>query len=190
MLGRRLQLATRPFTRGYAPKWPRPKPGTSERPPMRHADPLVNSEDAVITKLSDEDLTFIHRPPPTSPSPLSYSTNPVSPLLRPPKAPTNASLPPRIRPTAEKPQPERASDEVVAEIRRLRALDPITYTRGVLARKFGVTQNFVGMIAATKKTTRKSLVRIRDASHEENRQKWSERRSLVMTVRKKRRQLW
>ncbi|THV05228.1 hypothetical protein K435DRAFT_117525 [Dendrothele bispora CBS 962.96] len=188
MLGRRLQNPFPSFTRSYAQKWPRPKRGTSERPPMRHPDPLINSDNTVVTALPEENLTFIHRPPPTAPSPLSYITNPVSPLLRPATVLTEASLPPLVRP--EKAQPQRASDKVVAEIRRLRALNPTKYTRGVLAQKFGVTQQFVGMIAATKKSTRKSLIRTRDGEHQVNRDKWSDKRSLVVAIRKKRREHW
>ncbi|KAK7469110.1 hypothetical protein VKT23_003601 [Stygiomarasmius scandens] len=188
MLGRQLQSSLPSLARSYAQKWPRPKPGTSERPPMRHADPLLNSDNAVVTALPKENLTFIHRPPPTAPSPLSYTTNPVSPLLRPATTPTESSLPPLVRP--EKSQPKRASQKTIAEIQRLRELDPVKHTRGALAKRFGVTQQFVGMIAGTKKSTRKALIRTRDTEHQANRDKWSDKRSLVVAIRKKRREHW
>ncbi|KAJ3789161.1 mitochondrial ribosomal protein subunit L20-domain-containing protein [Lentinula aff. detonsa] len=189
MLGHRLVSFTRPLTRAYAPKWPRPKPGTSERPPYRPSDPLNNNPSATVTALPDENLTFIHRPPPTAPSPISYTTNPVSPLLRPPSSPSSI-LPPLLRPSVDKSVPIRLTAVQVAEIRRLRSLDPVKWTRGRLAKKFDCTQQFVALVAATKKTTRTKLIRRRDEEHEANRGKWSEKRSLVAAISQKRRQYW
>ncbi|KAF9267533.1 hypothetical protein L218DRAFT_693852 [Marasmius fiardii PR-910] len=153
--------------RYYPGKYPRPKPGTSERPPYRAPDPLINNPVATVTSLPEDDLTFIHRPPPTSPSPFSYTTNPVSPLLQPKKLPT-----------------------VVAKIRHLRLSKPEVYTRGRLAKEFGVTQRFVGLIAAVSKAKRKELVSQRDALHGEGRAKWSDKKRLVEDIRKKRRTFW
>ncbi|KAI3607930.1 cytochrome p 450 [Moniliophthora roreri] len=147
-----------PFARYYPGKYPRPKPGTSERPPYRAPDPLINHPTATVTSLPEDDLTFIHRPPPTAPSPLSFTTNPVSPLLQPQKPPTEAPLPPLLRPSATKEALSRVPDKVVAKIRQLRLSNPEKYTRGRLAKQFGVTQHFVALVAATKKSQRKQLV--------------------------------
>ncbi|KAF8827735.1 mitochondrial ribosomal protein subunit L20-domain-containing protein [Lentinula edodes] len=190
MLGLRLLPFTRPLTRAYAPKWPRPKPGTSERPPYRAPDPLINNPSATVTALPEEDLTFIHRPPPTAPSPISFTTNPVSPLLRSPSSSTSSALPPLIRPSADKTPPPRLSTEQIVEIRRLRSLDPVKWTRGRLAKKFDCTQQFVALVAATKKSTRTKLIQKRNEEHEANRRKWSEKRSLVVAISQKRRQYW
>ncbi|KAE9403985.1 hypothetical protein BT96DRAFT_917155 [Gymnopus androsaceus JB14] len=190
MLGRRLPSFARPLARAYAPKWPRPKPGTAERPPYRAPDPLINNPSATVTALPDEDLTFIHRPPPTAPSPISYTTNPISPLLKPASSVISSQLPPLLRPSADKTLPQRLTEEQVAEIRRLRALDPVKWTRGQLAKKFDCSQQFVALIAATKKSTRIKLVRRRDEEHQANREKWSARKSLVNAISQKRRQHW
>ncbi|KAJ2978638.1 hypothetical protein NUW54_g11257 [Trametes sanguinea] len=70
----RLPLSLRlPFSRSYATRLP-------ERPPYRAPDPLRNNPHATYQELADKNLTFIHRPPPTAPSPLSYTTSPASPL--------------------------------------------------------------------------------------------------------------
>jgi hypothetical protein len=190
MLKLRLPSFSPRLSRGYAPKWPRPKPGTSERPPYRAPDPLNDNPSATVTNLPDEDLTFIHRPPPTAPSPVSYTTNPVSPLLKSPAESSSSPLPPVLRPSAGKPSPARLTAEQIAELRRLRSLDPVKWTRGRLAQKFDCTQHFVALVAATKKSTRKKLVQRRDEEHEANRAKWSEKKSLVVAISQKRRQYW
>lgn len=186
-LCRRLTASTS-FVRNYATRHRRPKPGTSERPPMRVADPLVNNPKAVVTTLEDEDLTFIHRPPPTAPSPFSLSTNPTSPLLRPPVPVTSAPLPPLVR--KEIPTPDRASDKVVAEIRRLRRSDPNTYTRLKLAEMFGVSSNFVGAIAALKSSARRARFRIDAEKQAKLRENWSEKKITARAIRAKRQQFW
>lgn len=155
------------LARSYATRGKRPKPGTSERPAYHAPDPLVNNPQAVVTPLQDGDLTFIHRPPPTAPSPFSLSTAPTSPLLR-PASPPSTVLPPFVRPSADKVLPERATDATVAEIRRLRRTDPTKYSRGKLAKMFGCTQNFVGTIAALKSSARMGLIRTRNLEHEKS----------------------
>ncbi|KAF7299057.1 60s ribosomal protein l20 [Mycena indigotica] len=167
-------------------KYPRPKPRTAERPPYRAPDPLLNNPNAAVTELTSK-LTFIHRPPPTAPSPLSLTTNPVSPLLRPPTTPKNEALPPAVRKAVERP---RASEETMAEIKRLRGLDPERYTSGVLARKFNVTRGFVQAIAALKKSQRKKKRAAQEAIAVAAREKWSEKHSMTMAIRAKRRELW
>ncbi|ESK95041.1 60s ribosomal protein l20 [Moniliophthora roreri MCA 2997] len=190
LITRRLQSLSVPFARYYPGKYPRPKPGTSERPPYRAPDPLINHPTATVTSLPEDDLTFIHRPPPTAPSPLSFTTNPVSPLLQPQKPPTEAPLPPLLRPSATKEALSRVPDKVVAKIRQLRLSNPEKYTRGRLAKQFGVTQHFVALVAATKKSQRKQLVAVRDAIHAANREKWSDKKKLVEDIRQKRRTFW
>ncbi|KAH8824876.1 mitochondrial ribosomal protein subunit L20-domain-containing protein [Flagelloscypha sp. PMI_526] len=175
-------------------KYRRPRPGTSERPPPKWEDPLAGSDRAVVTPLEDN-LTFIHRPPPTAPTPFSLTTNPTSPLLRPFVTPPTAgpdeipvSLPPLVRKAHA--QPERVSEDVIRRIQFLREKDPTVYTRGVLAKRFGVTQGFVGQVAALKKPERKKRVAARDEAHEKKRDQWSDKHSLVKAIRKKRRELW
>jgi len=164
----------------------------AERPPYRPPDPLINNPNAIVKPLRDENLTFIYRPPPTPPSPFSFTTAPVSPLLRPPppRESTDIPLPPFIRPSAQKVQPPRASDEVVAEIRRLRRSDPALYSRGKLAKMFGCTETFVGQIAALPKPKRKALVMQQEAGHAKMRERWSERKATARSIRAKRREFW
>ncbi|KAL0960633.1 hypothetical protein HGRIS_005662 [Hohenbuehelia grisea] len=178
------------FSRSYASKYPRPKPGTSERPPYRPSDPLVNNPHAAVTSLPDEDLTFIHRPPPSIPSPSSFTTNPSSPLLRPRGAtPADAPLPPDLHPGPLS-QVRRMSPEDIAKMRQLRLSDPAKYTRGVLAKQFDCTQKFVSLVASLPKPARKAQLKKREEVHAANREKWSERHSLVKDIRAKRREFW
>jgi len=176
------------FTRSYATKWPRPKPGTSERPAYHAPDPLLNNPNAVVTALPDEDLTFIHRPPPTAPSPFSLTTNPVSPLLRPRPPQEDVPLPPFSRNHGK--ELPRASAHAMSEIRRLRALDPERYTTGMLARKFNVTRGFVSAIAALKKSKRRAKRQEQNEVAERARAKWGEKKTTLMMIKAKRRELW
>ncbi|KAJ7857725.1 mitochondrial ribosomal protein subunit L20-domain-containing protein [Mycena olivaceomarginata] len=181
------------FTRGYATsqkKWPRPKPGTAERPAYHAPDPLLNNPQAVVTPLPDEDLTFIHRPPPTAPSPYSLTTNPVSPLLRPRQPKQDLPLPPPSRPRFAKDPLPRASAQTILEIKRLRALDSERYTCSVLAKKFQVTRGFVQSIAALKKSERRAKRRVQEAVAETAREKWSEKTTTLRLIKAKRRELW
>ncbi|KAJ6508909.1 mitochondrial ribosomal protein subunit L20-domain-containing protein [Mycena sanguinolenta] len=181
------------FTRTYATKlnkWPRPKPGTAERPAYRAQDPLLNNPQAVVTSLPDEDLTFIHRPPPTAPSPYSLTTNPVSPLLRPRSPKEDIPLPPPSRPKHARPALPRASSQTILEIKRLRALNPDRYTCSVLATKFNVTRGFVQAIAALKKSQRRAKRKEQELVAETARAKWSEKKTTLMLIKAKRRELW
>lgn len=186
--------SSRPLARSYATKhaskFPRPKPGTAERPAYHAPDPLVNNPKAAVTTLEDENLTFIHRPPPSAATPHSYTTAPASPLLNGQQTPAEGPLPPFARPGLQKQIPPRASDEVVAKIRELRASDPDKYSRGELARMFNVTRSFVSMIAPLNVKKRKEITRRMEGEHEEARSKWSERHSLVQAIRRKRREMW
>ncbi|KAJ6619509.1 mitochondrial ribosomal protein subunit L20-domain-containing protein [Mycena sp. CBHHK59/15] len=173
----------------YATKWPRPKPGTAERPAYHAPDPLINNPKAVVTELPDEELTFIHRPPPTAPSPFSYSTNPVSPLLQPRAPQEDVPLPPLFSRSDRAPL-LRASLETMTEIRRLRALDPDRYTVRMLAKRFKVAPNFVSAIAALKKTQRRAKRQAYNLQVEKAREGWSERRVTQKMIQVKRRELW
>ncbi|KAK7048267.1 60s ribosomal protein l20 [Favolaschia claudopus] len=190
---RSLPFTASAFTRSYATKlnkYPRPKPGTAERPAYHAPDPLNNNPQAVVTALPENDLTFIHRPPPTAPSPHSLTTNPVSPLLRPSKSKEGVSLPPPSRPRfAREPLP-RASPQTMSEIKRLRALDPGRYTCSVLAKKFSVTRGFVQSIAALKKSQRRAKRREQEAVADKARGEWSEKKTTLMLIKAKRRELW
>jgi len=187
-------LASRFLTRSYGTKhsrkFPRPNPGTAERPAYRPPDPLVNNPKATVTTLEDENLTFIHRPPPSAASPHSFTTNPCSPLLKPVPTLVDGPLPPFARPGLHKPGPERASDETIAKIRELREKEPDKYSRGQLAKMFNVTRAFVSTVAPLKVTKRKEIQEQVEKEHEVARSKWSERHSLVKAIRKKRRELW
>ncbi|KAF8798759.1 hypothetical protein BYT27DRAFT_7122484 [Phlegmacium glaucopus] len=177
------------LVRHYAPKYPRPRPGTSERPAYHPPDPLINNPKAAVKTLEEDNLTFIHRPPPTAPSPYSLTTAPASPLLRPATPHVESHLPPVLRrpPSTE---PPRMSDEKIEKMRNLRLSNPTVYSRGKLAKMFNCTQAFVAQMAALKKPQRKALIRIRDERHERNREKWSEKHALVKAIRAKRREMW
>ena len=185
-LGRTTTTLAPPWTRSYAPKYRRPKPGTAERPAYHAPDPLVNNPNAVVTTLQDENLTFIHRPPPTAPSPFSLTTAPSSPLLQPASA-TPKPLPPLLRTTTP---PKRMTDAAVAKMREFRQTDPSKFTTGKLARMFNCTPNFVSLVAALKKPARKERLNLRNEEHAKIRERWSEKHATVKAVRAKRRELW
>jgi len=166
--------------RSYATRLP-------EKPPYRAPDPLKNNPNAVYQNLP-EDLTFIHRPPPTAPSPLSYTTSPASPLLKAASSSPTSPLPPPLR--ANKSQPPRVSDEDLAEIRRLRREDPVTWTRGKLAQKFNCTPYFVGLVAPAPNKARKEILKKKDGEHEEARSKWGEKKAFFKDAARKRRDFW
>ena len=182
----------------YAPKYPRPRPGTAERPPYRASDPLVDNPKAVVTKLEGGALTFVHRPPPTAPTPCSLTTLPASPLLRPKSSSSSTitssrpplPLPPSIRPEKPKEEPPRMSEEDIAKLKMLRRSDPLVYTRGKLAKMFGCTTTFVGMVAPLKKSQCRATHQVLNERHEEARRRWSEKHTIVKAIRAKRRELW
>ncbi|USP78490.1 uncharacterized protein yc1106_05764 [Curvularia clavata] len=106
-------------------------------------------------------------------------------------SPSGAHLPPR--PSTALPPPVRTpyekkyhlSETEVAEIRRLRAADPDTWTRVKLAEKFGCSQFFVGLVA--KNEGKAGRV---ERQHDEARQKWGTRRREAREDRGRRRELW
>lgn len=172
-----------PFlTRGYATRLP-------QRPPMRHPDPLSNNPKAVSTSLP-EDLTFIHRPPPTTPTPHSYTVNPSSPLLQTgtqTSSPTPALPPPLKNATLAHP---RLSDEKISEIRRLRMENPAYYTRSRLANTFGCSPSFVSYVAPLDSSQQRAALAKRDQEHEKARARWGEKSALIREIRRKRKEFW
>ncbi|KIY70904.1 hypothetical protein CYLTODRAFT_419302 [Cylindrobasidium torrendii FP15055 ss-10] len=187
---------------GGAVRWkghfPRPKPGTSERPPYRAGDPLEGIKGKVRGG-----LTLIRRAPPTAPSPWSYTTNPVSPLLQKVEMyPRLGALPPFSRPGAVAARKTKASaadpyapetklsQPQIVRLRKLRTQDPGRFTRSVLAKMFGVTEAFVGSAAPLKPSVRRRELAKRDELHEMNREKWSQRHQMVVEMRKRRKALW
>ncbi|TFK52264.1 hypothetical protein OE88DRAFT_1657420 [Heliocybe sulcata] len=161
----------------------------AERPPSKYSDPLSTSSNAVDTQL-ESNLTFIHRPPPSQPSPFSYTTNPVSPLLRSPSEYSPEGVPPYIRPSAEKQPHPRMSDEDLAELKKLRLQNPRKWTRSELARKFNCSAQFVGMVTKVPNVLRKEIRREKAAKDEEARMKWGPRTRLVRELAKKKREFW
>jgi hypothetical protein len=73
----------------------------------------------------------------------------------------------------------------VAEIRRLRAADPDTWTRVKLAERFGCSQFFVGLVAKNKDKAEKV-----ERAHEEMRNRWGVRRREAREDRVRRKSLW
>ncbi|KAI0338907.1 hypothetical protein BDW22DRAFT_657375 [Trametopsis cervina] len=170
------------LARAYATRLP-------QRPPARGPDPLVNNPHATYESLPG-DLTFIHRPPPTAPSPESYTTNPSSPLLRPPTPVSSSSgLPPVLFPDTRV-KPERMSQEDIRRMKELRKSDPDNWPVLKLAKEFGCTAQFVKLMAPLTTSQRKKKQAARDAEHAKRRAQWGERKALVRDIQKKRRELW
>ena len=172
-----------PFlTRGYATRLP-------QRPPMRHPDPLSNNPNAVSTSLS-EDLTFIHRPPPSVPTPHSYTVNPSSPLLQMEThtlSPASALPPPLKNATSAH---ARLPEEKISEIRRLRMENPAFYTCSRLASTFGCSPSFVSHVAPLSTPQQRAVLAKRDQDHEKARARWGEKAALIREIRRKRKEFW
>lgn len=82
------------------------------------------------------------------------------------------------------------TDEDLAKMKRLRRSDPALYTRGKLARMFGCSTTFVGMVAPLKKSQCRAIHKALEEKHERVREGWSEKHQIVMAIRKKRKELW
>ncbi|KZP33493.1 hypothetical protein FIBSPDRAFT_924487 [Athelia psychrophila] len=166
-----------------------PRTKIAQKPPTRPTDPLI---EATTTKsLDDGELTFIHRAPPTAPTPHSTTMAPSSPLLRPPtvaKGPVR--LPPLLRPSEYVAPPPRMSDEQLAELQRLRALDPEKWTRSRLAEKFNCTSHFVALKAAMQPSQRKKANKEFDAKIEAVKEQWGHRKTLIREIAAKRKTFW
>lgn len=159
------------------------------KPPTRKEDPLRTSPNATTSPLPDN-LTFVHRAPPTAPSPFSVTTSPASAFLRPPTPVARGTpLPPTTR-TDRPPAAGRVSQTVIQKIIALRKANPAKYTRGTVSRMYGVTQGFVGMVAPSKQSYRKQALKQRDEEHARKREKWGERKTLSKDVRQKRKEFW
>ncbi|KAF5338888.1 hypothetical protein D9611_008775 [Ephemerocybe angulata] len=182
------------FVRAYTAKYPRPRPGTAERPPLKHRDPLLNSPNATVTKFEDDGIVFVHRPPPAAAAPESTTVAPSSPLLRKPtpsmSSPLTTPLPPTIR--AEKPVVEKKllSEEDIAKMKELRLSDPEKYSTNTLAKMFGVSRFTVAQLSRIRTSQRKNILKKRDEEHAKHRERWSERHQLVKAVQVKRREFW
>ncbi|KAG2151369.1 mitochondrial ribosomal protein subunit L20-domain-containing protein [Suillus clintonianus] len=172
------------LTRSYATR-------IAEKPPARFPDPLLNQPNTFVKTLKDENLTFIHRPPPTAPSPYSTTLAPASPLL---KSPTsfnkNAPMPPLLRPSAYKVAPSRMSDKDMEQLRKLRLSNPEKYSRAKLAKLFKCTPNFVSKVAALPRAQRKEFSRKMEAEHETIREQWGEKKATFVAIKQKRREFW
>ncbi|KAH7910814.1 mitochondrial ribosomal protein subunit L20-domain-containing protein [Hygrophoropsis aurantiaca] len=171
------------FCRTYATR-------IAEKPPARFPDPLVNNPAATVKTLRDENLTFIHRPPPTAPTPHSTTLQPASPLLKRPTRVKGTAVPPLLRPSAYNPIPARVSQETMERIRELRLSDPSTYSRTKLAKMFKCTPNFVSKIAALPRPQRKAFAKKLETEHEAVREKWGEKKATFVAIRQKRREFW
>lgn len=164
------------------------------RPPPKVPDPLVD-----VPKIQlDDNLTFIHRPPPTMPSPESFTTAPSSPLLRPPSQPqgimtsfTDPSLPPVSRPSLiPKKQHPRMTDQDIRSMRELRHSDPAEWTCTKLAAKFNCSPGFVSLVAGLKGSDWKKQVRGVAEQHQHARDRWGDKRALLQKIRAKKRDFW
>ncbi|KAG9019761.1 hypothetical protein FRB90_009631 [Tulasnella sp. 427] len=173
------------------------------RPKHTVKDPLLNASNAEITELS-ENLTFIHRPPPTAETPLSYTTKPTSPLLRQSDAPstsTSASLPPPLHShQTNRGQAKRLTQDQIEEIRARRARDPKRNPAWKLAEEYGCSRLFISMVAPIKKIdvqvkTSEGLVHMNEAEkrqleREKAMARWGERKQINREVKRLRREIW
>ena len=182
-----LRIALLGTVRRYATRRP-------ERPPPKIKDPLL-SPNAVHHQVAPN-LSFIHRSPPTAPTPFSLSTAPSSPLLLPLPLPSSdastsnkAGLPPPTQKPRKKPE-AKLTNEQIGEIRRLREADPTLHTRQKLARQFGCLPSYIPMVAPLSKVEMRKALARREQEHEANRSRWGEQKAMVVAIRKKRRSLW
>lgn len=182
-----MSILARSLRRCYSTRLP-------TRPPPKVLDPLSD-----IPKVELEDnLTFIHHPPPTMPSPESFTTAPSSPLLRPPIQPegtvtpfTAPSLPPVSRPSLiPKKQYPRMSDQDIQSMRELRYSDPAKWTCTKLAAHFNCSPGFVSLVAGLKSGDWKRQVRDVADEHQRSRDKWGEKKALLQKIRAKKREFW
>lgn len=160
-----------------------------EKPPARFPDPLPNNPSAVVTPLEGDKLTFIRRPPPSAPSPFSTTLDPASPLLRPATS-AGGALPPLLRPSEYRPEPERLSKEDIEKLRTLRRSNPDVYSCSKLAKMFNCTPSFVSQVAALPRPLRKAFGRKQQAKVDAVKAGWGERKSTIRAIKEKRRQFW
>ena len=181
---------SRIFLRRYATRRP-------ERPPPKLGDPLLEDPRAQVQQISD-DLTFIYRPPPTAPTPLSTTLAPSSPLLKlipasskdVGKGELKATLPPSVRKPRQPPNYTILTQDDFTKMRELRASNPSLYTRSKLATMFNCSLWLVGQQASLSNQPLREALEKREKEHEQNRSKWGENKATVMAIRKKRRSYW
>ncbi|KAI9568606.1 mitochondrial ribosomal protein subunit L20-domain-containing protein [Boletus coccyginus] len=164
-----------------------------EKPPARFPDPLRNNPRAVVTPLEGGKLSFIHRPPPSAPSPHSTTLDPASPLLRPATAMGSGApspLPPLLRPSAYKPAPPRLSTEDIEKLRTLRRTNPRVYSCTKLASMFDCTPGFVSQVAALPRALRRAFATRQAAKVEVVKAGWGERKATVRAIKERRRAFW
>lgn len=196
---------------------PRPKVGDPlENAPSTTLDypSLMETKGLEDDGYSQKKLTFIHRPPPSAPSPHSMITAPASPLLRPatPHKPifkgvvklrpgeapvvvgktskqtsdgSNTGEPPLLR---EYPGIRRRhlDEKELTRMRKLRESNPQLYTRLRLAKMFDCSPVFVSMAAPLPREALKEVWR----EKLEQKEGWTWRKQLVREMRKKRKDLW
>ncbi|KAH7340910.1 mitochondrial ribosomal protein subunit L20-domain-containing protein [Rhizoctonia solani] len=178
LLTRTTSLARPLYTiRNYAVSRPNPRP----------KDPVLTSPNANVQQITP-DVTFIHNPPPSIPTPHSLTTAPISPLLSKPNSSSGTGyLPPELHPKPEIERPRLTQDQI-EEIRRLRLSDPKNNSCQALAKQFNCTPIFVSMVAPLPKQKREELEK--EQREAQKREQWGERKTLIREIRKKRRQFW
>ncbi|KAG8932034.1 hypothetical protein FRC01_000405 [Tulasnella sp. 417] len=171
------------------------------RPKHTVKDPLLTASNASITELP-ENLTFVHRPPPTAETPLSYTTNPSSPLLRQTSGSSTSSAPlaPPLHAQQNAGQGKRLSQAQIEEIRARRAKDPKRNPAWKLAEEYGCSRLFISMVAPISKIdvqvkTSEGLVQMTEAERrqlekEKAMSRWGERKQINREVKRLRREKW
>jgi hypothetical protein len=155
------------------------------RPNPRPRDPVLTSPNAKVQQIAP-DVTFIHNPPSSVPTPHSLTTAPASPLLSKRSSHTSEPLlPPALR--QEKPaNGPKLNQAQIEEIKQLRYKDPKKNSCQVLARQYGCSAIFVSMVAPLGKDQRQELEKEQNVL----RGQWGERKQLIREIRKKRREFW
>lgn len=82
------------------------------------------------------------------------------------------------------------SQAIIQKIRERRTQEPETWTRKALAKVYGVTQSFVGMVAPSKQSYRREATKKMEEEHAKRREKWGERKKMSADVRRKRKEFW
>ncbi|KAK7509263.1 mitochondrial 54S ribosomal protein mL58 [Phyllosticta citriasiana] len=94
-----------------------------------------------------------------------------------------AKLPPPLRQPYEKKY--HLTERDIAEIRRLRASDPVKWSRQKLADKFECSQFFIGLVAPAPEHAQRKADEI-----EEIKRRWGPRRRAAREDRKRRKEMW
>ncbi|QRV85980.1 ribosomal protein subunit L20 [Ceratobasidium sp. AG-Ba] len=171
----RLAVSAATAVRTYAVARPNPRP----------KDPVLTSPNAKVQQIAP-DVTFIHNPPASVPTPYSLTTAPTSPLLVKRSSQTEpVPLAPELHPAKRTGGPKLTQAQI-EEIRQLRHADPKTNSCQALARRFGCSPLFVSMAAPLKKEEREELAKDKKALQES----WGERKQLTRAIREKRREYW